>query len=422
MKAFKIIIAFVIAVPVLFFALGTLLPKQTQLQRSIDINAPIGTVFHLVSDLREFSRWDPWSKKDPNIRVRFSGPDLGVGSVRSWSGNSQVGSGSMTMTGYNPNASAAMSILFGQAGAGDARYDLVEKGSTTTITWSFYTVHQNIIARYFGLAVEDMLGKDYEKGLASLKAIAESEPLDLIKTQDVSYKVDGTELNGFLAYPVGLLDPVPGVLVVHEWWGHNDYARERAKMLAKEGYVAFALDMYGDGKLAEHPQDAGKFMEQVGTKTALAEARFDAAVEILQKNYFSDPNNIAAIGYCFGGAVVMNMARMGKPLKGVASFHGGLGGLVPIDSSRQSSIAPMLVLNGAEDPFVTAEQKQQFQQEMNAAGVTYEFVDYPGALHSFTNPGADALGEKFELPLKYDQQADDDSWQKLKEFLPGVFF
>lgn len=379
MKAFKIIIAIVIAIPILFFAVGTLLPKQTHLQRSIDIDAPIGAVFSLVGDLREFSRWDPWSKKDPNISVNYSGPDFGVGSVRSWSGNSQVGTGSMTMTEYTPNASAAMAIKFGQAGAGDARYDLVEKGNTTTITWRFKTVHENVISRYFGLAMEGMLGTDYELGLASLKAAAES--LDTIKTQEVSYEVDGVKLNGFLAYPVGLLDPVPGVLVVHEWWGHNEYARKRAEMLAYEGYVAFAVDMYGDGKLADHPKDASKFMEEVGAKTALASARFDAAVNILQKNYFTDPNSLAAIGYCFGGAVVMNMALMGKPLKGVASFHGGLGSVSSIAEAAGSGttiapvIAPMLVLNGADDTFVTDEQKQQFKQGMDAVGARYEFID-----------------------------------------------
>lgn len=417
MKAFKIIVAIVIALPLLFFGIGSVLPKTSHVERSIVINTPVGKVFFLVGDHREFQRWSPWSVLDPNMKVELSGPEIGVGSKMSWWGNSDVGEGTSTYTEYVPNSRAVVSLDFGEMGGGDAAWDLADNINSTEIIWSFDTTHKSIFERYFGLILDGILGKQYETGLAKLKELAESLPD--IKTQDVTYNVGETELSGYLAFPIGLLDPVPGVVVVHEWWGHNDYARKRAEMLANQGYVALALDMYGDGKLAEHPSDATKFMQEVGANTVLTEARFDAAVNILKSHFASDGDNIAAVGYCFGGSVVINMARMGKNLKGVASFHGGLGNLSPLSDNVTS---PMLVLNGESDPFVPTEHKEAFKKEMDEAKLTYEFVDYPGALHSFTNVGADAVGEKFELPLKYNAEADEDSWKRLEAFLQRVFY
>lgn len=415
MNAFRIIVVIVIAIPALFVGIGFGLPTKVHVERSIDINASPGAVFSLVGDLAEFDKWDPWSELDPNMSVELSGPMLGVGSSRSWKGNDDVGSGVMTVVEYKPNQKAVVSLDFGEMGKGEATYLLekIEKG--TRITWQFDTENSNIIQRYFGLIMDNMLGPQYEKGLAKLKPLAEALPK--VKEQEIRYTLDGQEFIGFLAYPIGEVDPVPGVVVVHEWWGHNYYARSRAKQLAEIGYAAFALDMYGDKKQADHPEDAMKFMQAVGANTPLASARFDKAVEVLAKHPRVDASQIAAIGYCFGGAVALNMARMGKNLKGVISFHGGLGDLAPL---AEHAHTPLLVLNGAADPFVPDPHKIAFKKEMDASSIDYEFVDYPDVLHAFTNPAATAMGEKFELPLKYDLEADKDSWQRMKQFLAKV--
>ncbi len=240
-----------------------------------------------------------------------------------------------------------------------------------------------------------------------------------IKGKDVSYEAGGVKMTGYLAYDESVLGERPGVLVVHEWWGLNDYARRRARMLAELGYAALAVDMYGGGRTARHPDDARKFSSEVMKNFDTAKARFIAALDFLKKQPMVDPSRIAAVGYCFGGGVVLNMARQGVDLKGVASFHGTL---TPVEPAKPGSIkAKILVLNGADDKFVPREQVQAFKQEMRAAGADFKFVDYPGALHSFTNPGADEYGRKFGLPLAYDAEADKQSWNELKLFLRKVF-
>jgi len=240
-----------------------------------------------------------------------------------------------------------------------------------------------------------------------------------IITKEIKYELDGTLLTGYLAYDNKQKGKRPGVLVVHEWWGHNDYARNRARQLASLGYVAFALDMYGDGKLAEHPKDAGRFAGQVKKNMKLEAARFDAALTQLKNNQFTDAANIAAIGYCFGGGVVLEMARRGKPLKAVVSFHGSL------DASKAAQkgeiTAKILVFNGADDPFVKEQSITAFRQEMKNAGADFEFVTLIRAKHSFTNPEATAIGKKFGLPLEYNKQADQTSWQQMSVFLNGIF-
>ena len=207
--------------------------------------------------------------------------------------------------------------------------------------------------------------------------------------------------------------------MVHEWWGHNEYARKRAHMLAELGYTALAVDMYGDGKTADHPDDAGKFSNAVGGNPPLAKARFDAALDTLKQQATVDTDKIAAIGYCFGGSIVLGMARMGSDIDGVVSYHGSVATKSP---AKKGDIKTSIrVFNGADDPFVKAEQIEAFKSEMDAAGADYEFVNYPGALHSFTNPGANEKGEKFGLPLAYDPEADKDSWQRTQAFFDQVF-
>ena len=240
-----------------------------------------------------------------------------------------------------------------------------------------------------------------------------------IVQQPVEYEADGTVMKGFLAYDDSITGKRPGVLVVHEWWGHNEYARERARMLAQLGYVALAVDMYGDGKQAAHPDDAKKFSSEIAQNMDLGRTRFLAAMELLKKQKFTDPDRIAAIGYCFGGAVVLQMAREGIDLDAVASFHGSLGTSHPAKPGAVK--AKILVAHGGADPFVAPEQITGFFKEMNDAGADYKFIAYGGALHSFTNPAADEFGAKFNLPLKYNKEADEESWRDMRALFDRVF-
>jgi len=235
----------------------------------------------------------------------------------------------------------------------------------------------------------------------------------------VSYREGDTLLKGMLAYDDAIEGARPGVLVVHEWWGQNDYARKRAKMLAELGYTALAVDMYGEGKTADHPKDAGAFSSAVGGNLPLAKARFDAALEVLRKDPTVDKDRIAAIGYCFGGGIVLNMARLGEDIDGVVSFHGSLGTKSP--AKKGDVKAAVRVFNGADDPFTKPEQITAFKQEMENAGVDYKFVNYPGAKHSFTNPDADQYGKEFDLPLAYNEHADKDSWKQMQAFFKEIF-
>lgn len=238
-------------------------------------------------------------------------------------------------------------------------------------------------------------------------------------TKVVHYQGGDTKLTGYLAYDTKFKGKRPGILVVHEWWGQNAYPRKRAEMLARLGYVAFALDMYGNGKTASHPDDAGKFARMVSSNMPLAKVRFLAALDQLKANPLTDKDKIAAIGYCFGGGIVLQMARQGVDIKGVVSFHGSLGTNEPAQPGKVK--ARVMVFNGEADPFTTREQIAAFKQEMEKAGVDYQFVSYPGAKHAFTNPDATALGKKFNLPLAYNAKADKDSWAKMQQFFKSLF-
>lgn len=241
---------------------------------------------------------------------------------------------------------------------------------------------------------------------------------EIIK-QEIEYSAEGDlTLKGFVAYDSSLEGQRPGVLVVHEWWGHNQYARDRAVMLAEMGYVALAVDMYGEGKLAAHPEDAQKFLSAIAQDMPLAIARFKAAMQWLNAHPKSDKQHIAAIGYCFGGALVLQMAREGLDLDAVVSFHGSL---PAFQQAQAKPKAKILVAHGAADPFIEPEHIIGFIQEMNGLGADYTFVAYGGALHSFTNPGADKIGAKFDLPLRYNKTADEASWRAMKTLFDEVF-
>lgn len=240
-----------------------------------------------------------------------------------------------------------------------------------------------------------------------------------IQTLVVKYQAGGTECHGYLAWDARQQDPRPGVLVVHEWWGHNEYAQRRARMLAEAGYTALALDMYGEGKTAEHPKDANRFMTETLANMDAAVVRFKAARKLLEEHASTDPSKTAAIGYCFGGGVVLGMARMGMDLDAVCSFHGSLKTDKPAKPGTVK--ARIFVAHGEADAMVSAEDVAAFKAEMQAAGVTPEFLSYKGAKHGFTNPEADAKAKQFEIPLGYDKAADEDSWAKLKAFLAASF-
>ncbi len=248
-----------------------------------------------------------------------------------------------------------------------------------------------------------------------------SESVDLpvkVKGLDVAYATDSVQMKGYLAFDENLSEKRPGVIIVHEWWGHNDYVRERANMLAELGYTALALDMYGDGKLAQHPDDAGKFAMSVITNFEVTSARFNAALDLLKDHETVDMENIAAIGYCFGGAVVLTMANSGADLDAVAAFHSGV--QLPVMPTSDLK-AKVLVCNGAEDPFIPPETVTAFKSAMDSVGASYQYIEYPGVQHSFTSKEADVNGEKFNLPLAYDAEADQKSWSSMQALFEEVF-
>ena len=248
-------------------------------------------------------------------------------------------------------------------------------------------------------------------------SVLESDAEDDVGTE-VRYQVGDVTCKGYLACDDGYKGARPGVLVVHEWWGHNEYARSRADQLAEMGYVAFALDMYG-GKSAEHKEQAGQLSGEIGGDLELAKARFSAAMEQLKAHPHTDPDKIAAIGYCFGGGVVLNMARAGLDLDGVASFHGSLNSGVKAEKGNVK--AAVLVCHGGADQFIGADAVEAFKAEMGEAAVDLTFRSYDGAQHSFTNPGATEVGKAEGIPIAYDEAADKASWAELDAFLKRVF-
>lgn len=255
-------------------------------------------------------------------------------------------------------------------------------------------------------------------GLALL-ASCQQEALPVkVKGSEVTYATDSTNLKGYIAFDENSKEKRPAILIVHEWWGHNNYVRERADSLAKMGYTAFAVDMYGDGKQADHPSDAGKFAGAVMANMDEAKARFQAAINLLKQHESVNADQLAAIGYCFGGSVALTMANSGMDLDAVAAFHSGVGLPVPPNNDLKARV---LVCNGADDPFISKESITAFKSAMDSIGANYEYIAYPGVVHSFTSKEADANGEKFGLPLKYDAEADQKSWESLQKLLADTF-
>jgi len=240
-----------------------------------------------------------------------------------------------------------------------------------------------------------------------------------VKSQTINYKVGNKIFTGYLAYDNAQSGKRPGIIVVHEWWGHDAYARKRADMLAKQGYTALALDMYGTGKLAKHPKDAMSFMAAATKSADIMKARFLAAYDLLKEHATVDRSRTAAIGYCFGGNVAVNMALAGVDLDAAVAFHSTLTRW--IKDTPKSLKTKIRVFNGADDPFLKKPNVDAFDAVMKLSGADYKHIYYPGVVHSFTNPAATEKGKKLKLPLAYDAKADKDSWRQTLELFRRVF-
>lgn len=234
-----------------------------------------------------------------------------------------------------------------------------------------------------------------------------------IVSKAVDYTVDGTELQGFIYYDDAMTGKRPGVLVIHEWWGLNDYPKTRAEMLAKMGYVAFAADMYGKGITTTDPKKAAELSGQVKGKPVMRE-RVRAGLEQLLKNDYVDPKRVAAIGYCFGGTTVLELAYSGADIAGVVPFHGGLTIPGPDDVIKTR----ILILHGAADDFIKPKTIKELHETLHERKTDWQMIYYGGAVHAFTNPGADKAGIN---GVAYDEKADKRSWAHMKLFFDEIF-
>ncbi|HUR09725.1 MAG TPA: dienelactone hydrolase family protein [Flavitalea sp.] len=239
-----------------------------------------------------------------------------------------------------------------------------------------------------------------------------------LKEDAVTYSAGNTVMNGLVVYNENSSSPRPGILVVHEWWGLNDYTKNRARQLARMGYVAMAVDMFGNGQTAANPDEAMKLAGAFYQDPSLTKTRLDAALAKLKSYSQTDTSKIAAIGYCYGGFVVLNAAKLGVDLDGVVSFHGGLAG---VPARKDLLKAKILVCHGEKDNFVPAAEVQAFKKSMDSISADYTFKTYPGATHAFTNPDATENGKKFNMPIEYNAAADSTSWNDMKDFFGKIF-
>ncbi|HNU89065.1 MAG TPA: dienelactone hydrolase family protein [Ferruginibacter sp.] len=248
---------------------------------------------------------------------------------------------------------------------------------------------------------------------------AEEAKVPKLKEENITYKIDSLTMDGYIVYDENITGKRPAVLVVHEWWGLNDYAKSRAKQLAEMGYIAMAIDMYGNGRRADNPKDAEALAMPFYEKPAMAKTHFDAALNKFRSYAQVDTTNMAAIGYCFGGGVLLNLTRMGEPLKGIASFHGTMP-FIPANKNLLKT--QTLVCNGENDTaFVPVASIALFKKQMDSIGASYSFKNYANATHAFSNPAATALGQKFNLPIAYNAAADSASWNDMKLFFKALF-
>jgi len=237
-----------------------------------------------------------------------------------------------------------------------------------------------------------------------------------IQTQTVEYKQGDTTLEGVIVFDDATKTKRPGVLIVHQWMGLTEYEKTRATMLAKLGYVAFCADIYGKGIHPKDTKEAGVEATKYKTDRTLLRARVNAGLDIFKKNELVDAKRIAAIGYCFGGTTVIELARSGAELSGVVSFHGGLDSPTPADG--QNIKCKVLACHGADDPYVPAKDLAAFESEMRDNKVDWQLIAYGGAVHSFTQPMA---GNDNSKGAAYNERADKRSWDAMKQFLGELF-
>jgi dienelactone hydrolase len=239
-----------------------------------------------------------------------------------------------------------------------------------------------------------------------------------IQTQTLSYSAGGAALESYLAWDPAQAGPRPGVILLGEWWGMNDYLKRRARQVAELGYVALAADMYGGGCVAADASEAGQLMNGLFADMTATGDRLRAHLAQLRAQPMVDGARIGAMGYCLGGALSLHAARLGLDLKGVISFHGALGRTHEAQPGDIS--AELLICHGADDVMVPPDDVKAFQAEMQSLGAKFEFIAYPGAKHGFTNPEATEKGEKFGLPLAYNEDVDRQSWAAMKAFWTRV--
>lgn len=239
-----------------------------------------------------------------------------------------------------------------------------------------------------------------------------------IREETVSYTANGITMKGFVAYDENLKGKRPVVLIVHEWWGLNDYIKMRARQFAQLGYLAMAVDLFGVGKTAADPQEAQALTGPFYHDPALAKTRLDAAVARVRQFPQADMKNMVGVGYCFGGFAVLNYAKLGADLTGVVSFHGGLGG-VPADKKLLK--ARILVCHGESDKFVTMKDLETFRRQMDSIGADCTIKTYANATHAFTNPNSTKVGKEFNMPIEYNAEADKASWIDMEDFLNRIF-
>jgi len=239
-----------------------------------------------------------------------------------------------------------------------------------------------------------------------------------IKTDEVLYYSGNKVCKGYIAYDASLSGKLPIVIIVHEWWGLNDYAKSRARMIAALGYFAFAADLFGNGVIANNPEEARANTKPYYSKPENTLQPILDAVAAASRFAQADSSKIAAMGYCFGGFVVVNSAKLGAPLKGVVSFHGRLVGVPPRKNMIETKF---LICQGGDDEFAPIADQVSFKKSMDSVNAVYQFITYPGAKHAYTNPQSTELGKKFNMPMAYNAAADSASWKDMQVFFRKIF-
>ena len=273
------------------------------------------------------------------------------------------------------------------------------------------------IAAFLCTACNNQPASESKKdGDSTTAAVNNAQPA--IMEETITFNGDSATMSGFVAYDTSNHSKRPAILIIPEWWGLNDYPKMRARELAKLGYVALAMDMYGDGKVAADPGQAQKLAMPFYMNPQKAKARVDAALAALKKINDTDTGKLAAIGYCFGGGMALNVARLGEPLKGVVSFHGTLIGM---PANKDLLKAKVLVCHGEADKFVSKADVDKFKKQMDSIHADYTFRSYPNATHAFTNPASTETGKKFNMPIAYNPAADSASWKDMQMFFDRIF-